>query len=129
MRCLLLAWAILGGIFSARAAQISTPYGTSYQVNVNAAGQNIGGDAANEPSMCKDLRIFIVCPANPESLFALHSLVTNKRIPQPINTRVVSRYEPLRERSRVAKVHQLGKSATQQPVTGSDQEATLARLR
>src|SRR5215831_9209857 len=26
----------------------------SYQVNVNAAGQNIVGDAANEPSLCVD---------------------------------------------------------------------------
>src|SRR5207245_5727049 len=35
--------------------------GTSYQVNVNAAGQNIGGDAANEPSMCID-------PTNPNRM-------------------------------------------------------------
>lgn len=31
---------------------------TSYQVNVNSAGQNIVGDAANEPSICVD-------PTNP----------------------------------------------------------------
>ena len=37
---------------------VSTPYGTSYQVNVNVAGQNIVGDAANEPSLCLD-------PTNP----------------------------------------------------------------
>src|SRR6266478_2978042 len=54
MGCLLLTWAALGGDFFARAAQVSTPYGTSYQVNVNAAGQNIASDAANEPSMCID---------------------------------------------------------------------------
>jgi hypothetical protein len=39
----------------------STPYATSYQVNVNAQGQNIGGDAANEPSLCID-------PTNPERI-------------------------------------------------------------
>jgi hypothetical protein len=33
---------------------ISAPFGTSFQVNVNASGQNIVGDAANEPSMCLD---------------------------------------------------------------------------
>ena len=61
MGCLLLAWVTFGGNFSARAAPISTPYGTSYQVNVNASGQNIGGDAANEPSMCID-------PTNPNRM-------------------------------------------------------------
>ena len=35
-------------------AAVSTPFGTSYQVNVNGAGQNIAGDAANEPSLCID---------------------------------------------------------------------------
>ncbi len=44
----------LGLEFSSLATTVSTPYGKSYQVNVNAAGQNIGGDAANEPSMCVD---------------------------------------------------------------------------
>lgn len=34
---------------------------SSYQVNVNAAGQNIPGDAANEPSLCLD-------PANPSRI-------------------------------------------------------------
>jgi len=34
------------------------PLPASYQVNVNAAGQNIAGDAANEPSLCVD-------PTNP----------------------------------------------------------------
>ena len=43
------------------ATTVATPYGTSYQVNVNAAGQNIPGDAANEPSMCID-------PTNPNRL-------------------------------------------------------------
>src|SRR5581483_1065946 len=33
----------------------------SYQVNVNSSGQNIAGDAANEPSMCND-------PHNPNRL-------------------------------------------------------------
>ena len=35
-----------------QATTVSTLYGISRQVNVNAAGQNIVGDAANEPSMC-----------------------------------------------------------------------------
>src|ERR1043165_5441536 len=39
-------------IYSARTI-ISLPTGTSYQVNVSG-GQNIGGDAANEASMCID---------------------------------------------------------------------------
>jgi hypothetical protein len=33
---------------------ISAPFGTSFQVNVGANGQNIVGDAANEPSICID---------------------------------------------------------------------------
>ena len=33
---------------------ISASFGTSFQVNVNGSGQNIVGDAANEPSMCLD---------------------------------------------------------------------------
>ena len=33
----------------------------SYQVNVDATGQNIVGDAANEPSLCLD-------PTNPKRL-------------------------------------------------------------
>jgi hypothetical protein len=40
------------------AAQVSTLYGISHQVNVAPGGQNIPGDAANEPSMCID-------PSNP----------------------------------------------------------------
>jgi hypothetical protein len=43
------------------ATTVSTPYCTSYQVNVNAAGQNIPGDAANEPSFCID-------PTNPNRI-------------------------------------------------------------
>src|SRR5947208_2689945 len=39
-------------------AVVSTAFGTSYQVNVNPSGQNIVGDAANEPSLCID-------PTNP----------------------------------------------------------------
>src|SRR6476646_3381585 len=34
---------------------------TSYQVNVNGSGQNITGDAANEPSICVD-------PTNPTKM-------------------------------------------------------------
>jgi hypothetical protein len=40
----------LGGNLDA--TTVSTSYGISRQVNVNAVGQNIVGDAANEPSMC-----------------------------------------------------------------------------
>jgi BNR/Asp-box repeat len=40
---------------------ISTNYGISYQVNVDAAGQNIPGDAANEPTLCID-------PTNPNRI-------------------------------------------------------------
>ena len=43
------------------AGTVSTPYGRSYQINVNAAGQNIVGDAANEPSFCID-------PTNPNRM-------------------------------------------------------------
>lgn len=39
----------------------TTAYGTSYQVNVDANGQNIVGDAANEPSLCVD-------PTNPNHI-------------------------------------------------------------
>jgi hypothetical protein len=46
---------------SLQATTVSTPFGKSYQVNVNAAGQNIAGDAANEPSMCID-------PTNPNRM-------------------------------------------------------------
>ncbi|HEY5911724.1 MAG TPA: sialidase family protein [Verrucomicrobiae bacterium] len=51
---ILSVWA-KGGV---NAATVSTTYGISRQVNVDAAGQNIPGDAANEPSMCID-------PTNP----------------------------------------------------------------
>jgi len=44
-----------------RATIISTPFGTSYQVNVDSSGQNIPGDAANEPSLCID-------PTNPNRI-------------------------------------------------------------
>ena len=47
------------GILSATV--VSTNYGISYQVNVNASGQNIPGDAANEPSLCID-------PTNPNRI-------------------------------------------------------------
>src|SRR5258708_68430 len=51
----------LHGPATARATTVSTPFGTSYQVNVDAAGQNIPGDAANEPSLCLD-------PTNPNRI-------------------------------------------------------------
>lgn len=55
----LLVLCLLGlELSSLEATTVSTPFGKSYQVNVNAAGQNIAGDAANEPSMCVD-------PTNP----------------------------------------------------------------
>ncbi len=41
------------GVYSAKTV-ISLPTGTSFQVNVSAGAQNIGGDAANEPSLCID---------------------------------------------------------------------------
>ncbi|MHB8521333.1 MAG: sialidase family protein [Limisphaerales bacterium] len=41
--------------------QPSTVYATSYQVNVDALGQNIVGDAASEPSLCVD-------PTNPNRI-------------------------------------------------------------
>jgi hypothetical protein len=57
--CPLLAHLILGLVtLSLRATVVSTSYGISRQVNVNASGQNIPGDAANEPSICID-------PTNP----------------------------------------------------------------
>ena len=49
----LLLFACLSG-GEARGASISTAFGTSYQVNVSGSGQNIVGDAANEPSLCLD---------------------------------------------------------------------------
>jgi hypothetical protein len=44
-----------------RATVVSTSYGISRQANVDAAGQNIPGDAANEPSICID-------PTNPNRM-------------------------------------------------------------
>lgn len=55
----LIAWGV--GVASLSAATFSTPYGTSRQVNVDAFGQNIPGDAANEPSLCID-------PTNPNRI-------------------------------------------------------------
>jgi hypothetical protein len=46
-----------------QAAQVSTAYGISRQVNVAANGANIPGDAANEPTMCID-------PTDPSRLAA-----------------------------------------------------------
>jgi len=63
----LLGWWILAIVSSGGvggnlpAATVSTSYGISYQVNVNAAGQNIAGDAANEPTICID-------PTNPNRM-------------------------------------------------------------
>ena len=52
---LLLAHLSLGLVtVNMRATVVSTSYGISRQVNVNASGQNIPGDAANEPSICID---------------------------------------------------------------------------
>ncbi len=60
--CLLLALGSLGApFFRLDATQVSTAYGISYQVNVGSGGQNILGDAANEPSMCID-------PTNPNHI-------------------------------------------------------------
>ena len=53
-RLLLVIFALFAAACASLAGPISTSYGTSYQVNVNATGQNIPGDAANEPSMCVD---------------------------------------------------------------------------
>lgn len=47
------ALAVLASSLAGGLAQ-DVPLPTSYQVNVNAAGQNIPGDAANEPSLCID---------------------------------------------------------------------------
>jgi len=53
LRCLLPL--LFSGVATAAwAATFSTPYGISRQVNVDASGQNIAGDAANEPSICID---------------------------------------------------------------------------
>jgi hypothetical protein len=41
------------GLYS-QGTVISAPFGTSFQVNVGPLGQNIVGDAANEPSLCID---------------------------------------------------------------------------
>jgi hypothetical protein len=60
MRVVLLV-ALVAAQAPARAQSWWTPYGTSRQVNVNAAGQNIPGDAANEPSLCID-------PTNPNRI-------------------------------------------------------------
>ena len=60
--CLLLVWGWMGlGPWDLRGAVPATAYGTSYQVNVDANGQNILGDAANEPSLCID-------PTNPNRI-------------------------------------------------------------
>ena len=48
-------------LLSGPGTTVSTSFGTSYQVNVNAIGQNMVGDAANEPSICID-------PINPNRM-------------------------------------------------------------
>jgi hypothetical protein len=60
-RCLILFAVIATGAPYLPATTVNSPYGTSYQVNVNGAGQNIAGDAANEPSFCVD-------PTNPNRM-------------------------------------------------------------
>jgi hypothetical protein len=58
----ILILALLGACqLCARATVVSTSYGISRQVNISAQGQNIPGDAANEPSMCVD-------PTNPNRM-------------------------------------------------------------
>ena len=56
-----LAGLLAGFCEAAQATTVRTPYGISYQVNVNANGANIPGDAANEPSLCID-------PTNPSRI-------------------------------------------------------------
>ncbi|MCX6930059.1 MAG: sialidase family protein [Verrucomicrobia bacterium] len=59
---LVLSFLFLGlGAMSVRATVVSSSYGISRQVNVNTSGQNIPGDAANEPSFCID-------PIHPEHM-------------------------------------------------------------
>jgi len=50
----LLLSSLFGTLDVISGATVSTSFGISRQVNVNASGQNIAGDAANEPSMCID---------------------------------------------------------------------------
>jgi len=57
-----LAFALVAGLAAGSvqplcATTVSTPFGRSVQVNVNAAGENIAGDAANEQPRGKLLRI------------------------------------------------------------------------
>jgi hypothetical protein len=60
--CFLIACGFLAAaVYSVRAAEISTSFGVSYQVNIDVSGKNIPGDAANEPSICIDL-------ANPDHI-------------------------------------------------------------
>ncbi|HNQ90599.1 MAG TPA: sialidase family protein [Verrucomicrobiota bacterium] len=49
------------GVGITQATELVTPYGISRQVNVDAQGRNIPGDAANEPSLCLD-------PINPSRI-------------------------------------------------------------
>src|SRR5438128_3460665 len=53
--CSLLVLALLvTGNLPVFAATVSTSYGITRQVNIDASVKNIPGDAANEPSMCSD---------------------------------------------------------------------------
>ncbi len=52
---------VLGCCTGSLSAAVIGPYGISRQVNVDANGQNIPGDGANEPSMCID-------PTNPNRI-------------------------------------------------------------
>lgn len=61
-QCLLAIFVLFGWpVIPASATVVSTSYGISHQVNVDASGQNIPGDAANEPSICID-------PTNPNRM-------------------------------------------------------------
>src|SRR6185369_16771129 len=61
LRLIVLVGALGAWTVDSSAGTLATPFGISFQVNVNAAGQNIPGDAANEPSMCID-------PTNPNRM-------------------------------------------------------------
>jgi len=52
--CLTLVFAALSSVCaqSVGATTVSTPYGRSVQVNVDAHGQNIPADPANESTLC-----------------------------------------------------------------------------
>jgi len=63
LRLSLYVFAVLGSwcAGTGSAATIRSPYGISYQVNVDSSGANIPGDAAGDPSLCID-------PTNPSRM-------------------------------------------------------------